>query len=85
MTNEEKIFCYAEIDLQSICFNILQTPEEITLPTMIAVDAFDMKYLGMKYVDGEWVEYIPEPRPEPEQEPTAEELIDALIGGMTYE
>lgn len=28
---------------------------------------------------------IPEPEPEVEPEPTAEEMLNALVGGMTYE
>lgn len=34
-----------------------------------------------KWVAGE----IPEPTPKPEPEPTAEEMLNALVGGMSYE
>lgn len=52
---EERHFYYAEINENSICTALLDTPAEITNNArMILTDTYDMSILGKKYNNGAW-------------------------------
>lgn len=75
-----------------------QTGTFTTIPEGWAVIPEDMKTENFPFgevvaeeIDGvmnvtEWIPgVIPDPEPIPEPEPTAEEMLNALVGGMSYE
>ena len=61
------------------------------IPSDIEVENFPFGDVVAEEIDGvmtvtEWIPgIVPEPTPEPEPEPTAKEMLNALVGGMSYE
>lgn len=51
---DDKRYYYAEIDKDSICFNVLDSGVEITKDSLIAVSSYDTSLLGKKYNNGTW-------------------------------
>ena len=70
---------YAQINLETgLVDGDSHLSGEVNEPNMIPVaDDFDLT--NKKYVNGEWVEYTPEPIPEPEPEPTQLDRIEAAV------
>lgn len=70
------MYRYAQINLETgMVVGDSHLSGEVDYPNLIPIpDDFDLT--NKKYVDGEWVEYIPE---ETETEPTEQELINAEI------
>lgn len=60
-------------------------PDEIETPNFpfgeIEVEEIDGVMTVTKWTPGT----IPEPEPEPIPEPTAEDMLNAIVGGMSYE
>ena len=77
---------YAQINLETgLVDGDSHLSGEVNEPNMIPVaDDFDLT--NKKYVNGEWVEYTPEPIPEPEPEPTQldriEETVNSIANGQ---
>lgn len=61
------------------------------IPEGIKTENFPFGEVKAEEIDGvmtvtEWIPgIVPEPEPEPEKEITAEEMLNALVGGMSYE
>lgn len=73
---KEKHFYYAQINENSICTALLDTPTEITdNPKMILTDTYDLSVLGKKYNNGAW-EVVETPT---EYTPTETEIIQAEL------
>ena len=72
--------------LDKIEFGVYDSYEEISEAEFNSIE------LPSKKIDGVWCktdEYpiinYPDPEPTPEAEPSAEEMINAIVGGMSYE
>ena len=72
-----KNYHYAQIDTETgFVISDSWLSGEVNAPHMILIaDDFELK--GKKYVNGEWVEYTPEPIQPPEPEPTQLDRIEA--------
>ena len=71
------MYRYAQIDLETgIIEGISYLSGEVQVDNMIPISE-DFDLTNKKYVDGEWVEYEPEPIPEPE--PTEQDIMQAEI------
>ena len=71
------MFRYALIDDDGIVYGVSNLTGEINNPSMILItDDFDLD--NKKYVDGEWVDYFPEPI-ETKIEPTQLDRIEEAI------
>ena len=56
---------YAQINLETGMIEAISwISGEVTEENLILVDE-DFDLTNKKYIDGEWVEYVPEPKPEP--------------------
>lgn len=61
------------------------------IPEDIELENFPFGEVEVKEIDGvmavtKWIAgVIPEPEPMPDSEPTAEDMLNALVGGMSYE
>ena len=74
------MFRYAEIDENGIVFAVSFISVEVDKPTMILIpEDFDIS--NKKYVNGKWVEYIPEAT-EPEYQPTNAEIAQTQLTMM---
>lgn len=72
------MFRYAEIDENGIVFAVSYMEEEIDKPTLILIsDDFDIT--NKKYINGEWIEYIPEPVPEPPLSEMEQSILETAI------
>lgn len=62
-------------------------PDDMETPCFPFGDVTAEEVNGVMTVTSWTAGEIPEPEPEPEleEEPTAEEMLDALVGGMSYE
>ncbi len=49
------LYCYAQINLNSVCFALLQTPSEIIKEDMILIPSYNESYLGMEWTGSEWI------------------------------
>lgn len=72
--------------LDKIELGVYDSYEEISETDFCSIE------LPSKKIDGVWCKTdvypkinYPQPEPIPESEPTAEEMINALVGGMSYE
>ena len=72
--------------------DFIQIPDGwAVVPTDMECENFPFGELEAEEIDGvmtvtKWTpSEIPEPEPEPEPEPTAEDMLNALVGGMSYE
>ena len=71
------MYKYAQINIETgIVEGISYLSGEVKADNMIPISE-DFDLTNKKYVDGEWVEYEPEPIPEPE--PTEQEIMQAEI------
>lgn len=59
----DKRYYYAELDENSICMNVSDLSGEVTMDTMIRLEAYDETLLGKRYENGQWYE-VPVPEPE---------------------
>ncbi|HCT64258.1 MAG TPA: flagellar basal-body rod protein [Lachnospiraceae bacterium] len=77
------MFRYAQINESGFVVSDSFLGGEVTADHMIAI-AEDFVLTNKKYVDGQWVEYVPEPIVEV---PTEEELVNAeiLLNQVTQE
>lgn len=70
--------------------DFIQIPDGwAVVPTDMECENFPFGELEAEEIDGimtvtKW-EPLPIPEPEPEPEPTAEDMLNALVGGMSYE
>jgi hypothetical protein len=68
---------YAQIDIETgYVISESWLSGEVVAPHMIPI-ADDFHPYNKKYVDGEWVDYTPEPIQPPEPEPTQLDVIEA--------
>lgn len=74
-----------EGDLSFVPEGCAVIPEGMETPNFpfgeVTAEEIDGVMTVTKWVAGD----IPEPEPEPEPEPTAEDMLNALVGGMSYE
>ena len=68
---------YAQLNEENICVGISQLNGKVDVENMIELETPDASLLGMKYENGEWINYEPEPEPEPE--PTQLDRIEEAI------
>ena len=69
------MYRYAQIDIETgMVVSDSYLSGEVKAYNMIPISE-DFDLTNKKYVDGEWVEYTPEPIPEPE--PTEQEIMQA--------
>ena len=73
------------------CGNFARVPDEwAVIPEGMETPNFPFGEVKAEEIDGvmtvtEWIPgTIPEPEPEPEAEPSVEDMLNALVGGMTY-
>lgn len=74
---------YAQIDEYGYVVSDSQLSGEVIADNMISISE-DFDITNKKYINGKWVEYIPEPEPEPEPEykPTNAEIAQMQITMM---
>lgn len=72
------MFRYAEIDENGIVFAVSYMEEEIDKPTLILISE-DFDITNKKYINGEWIEYIPEPEPEPQLSEMEQSILETAI------
>lgn len=72
------MFRYAEIDENGIVFAVSYMEEEIDKPTLILISE-DFDITNKKYINGEWIEYIPEPEPEPPLSEIEQSILETVI------
>ena len=72
------MFRYAQIDENGYIVSDSYLSGEVTAENMIAIEE-GFETSNKRYVDGEWVEYTPDPEPANEPEPTEAELIQAEL------
>lgn len=72
------MFRYAEIDENGIVFAVSYMEEEIDKPTLILITE-DFDITNKKYINGEWIEYIPEPEPEPPLSEMEQSILETAI------
>lgn len=77
------MYRYAIINLKTgIVEGVSYLSGEINKPDMILIPS-DFDITNKKYINGEWVEYTPEPLPEPE--PTQLDIIQEMLAKSNEE
>jgi hypothetical protein len=75
------LYRYAIINEEGIVYGVSQLAGEVIQSDMILIsDDFDV--INKKYVNGEWVDYTPEPIPETIVEPTNSEIAQTQLTMM---
>ncbi len=79
MSEEKKIWYYAQITDDNICCGVSQLSGVVEADNMIELESYDTSLIGKMWAGGEWVENPnpPEP-PEPSHEPTTQDIMDEL-------
>ena len=79
MSEEKKIYYYAQIDDDGICCGVSQLSGIVEHDNMIQLESYDMGLMGKLWTGTEWVENPNPPEPvEPTTEPTNQDIMDAL-------
>ena len=79
MSEEKKIWYYAQIDDDGICCGVSQLSGEVEHDNMIQLESYDMSLMGKLWTGTEWTENPNPPEPvEPTTEPTNQDIMDAL-------
>lgn len=63
-----KLYHYAELDQNSVCYSESWLSGEVDSPNMILLPDDAPSPVDKKYVDGEWIDLPPKPEPIPESE-----------------
>ena len=79
MSEEKKIYYYAQIDDDGICCGVSQLSGIVEHDNMIQLESYDMSLMGKLWTGTEWVENPNPPEPvEPTTEPTNQDIMDKL-------
>lgn len=79
MSEEKKIWYYAQIDDDSICMGVSQLSGVVDKPNMIELESYDTSLMGKMWTGTEWIENPNPPAPpEPSTEPTTQDIMDKL-------